>query len=80
MVPLDVLIVHQVLLLLFAYLLLASLFFIFHLDNLLDHRRGFFGQLIRVKPMDVIFAWEGFGAHFVDHAHAEVVIHCRLSA
>jgi hypothetical protein len=33
-----------------------------------------------VKPMDVIFAWEGLGAHFVDHTHAEVVFHCRLSA
>lgn len=78
MVSLDVLIVHQIL---FAYLLLASLFLIFHLDNLHGHHRhGFFGQLIRVKPIDVIFAWKGLGAHFVDHAHAEVIFRCRLSA
>ncbi len=80
MVPLDVLIVHQFLLaglLPFAYLLLTGLFFIFQDGPLLDNH-GFFGQLVRVQLVDFIMAWEGLGAHLVDHAPSEVVFSCRL--
>jgi len=80
MVPLDVLIVHQVLPIFLARLLIARLFLIFHGDNLdSGHRSGFFsGKLILLEPMDVILAGEGLCAHFVDHAHTEVVTRCRL--
>ena len=80
MVPLDVLIVHQVLPFFLACLLIAHLFLIFHGDNLDGgHRGGFFaGQLILLEPMNFILAGECLGAHFVDHAHTEVVTRCRL--
>ena len=81
MVPLDVLIVHQFLpSILHACLLFTRLSLILHGDNLdSGHRGGFFARkLILLEPMDFIFAWEGLGAHFVDHAHTEMVTRCRL--